>query len=61
MTSHIVRAIDLYSALVLLQATTLCLLDFQERGEEPRSMQNPEVDSLVLGQPTQSLSQKVRS
>ena len=61
MTLQIVRVIDLYSTFALLRATTLCLLDFQERGDEPRSIQNPEVDRLTLEQPAHSLSQKARS
>ena len=55
--SQAVKAIALYSASAVDRATTLCFLDFQEIGELPRRMQNPEVESLVAGQLAQSLSQ----
>ncbi|KNA20759.1 hypothetical protein SOVF_049300 [Spinacia oleracea] len=47
----------LYSASALERATTVCFLDFQEIGDEPKRIQKPVVDLLDVGQLPQSLSQ----
>lgn len=55
--SHVMMAIDLYSASVADLATTLCLLAFQDTRECPKSMQYPDVDLLEIGQLAQPLYQ----
>ena len=50
--------IDLYSAFVEDLEATFCFFDLQETKEFPRNTQYPVRDFLVLGQPTQSASQK---
>jgi hypothetical protein len=46
-----------YSASALDLDTVVCRLDDHEMREEPRKMQNPDVDRLVSGQPAQSASE----
>lgn len=60
-TSHVVKAMDLYSVSAEDLATTLCFFAFHEMGESPRNMQYPDVDRRVIGQLAQSLSQNAVS
>lgn len=53
MNSHTVRAMDLYSTSAVDQATTDCLLLYQEIGDLPRRTQKLVVDLLVEGHPAQ--------
>ena len=56
-TSQLAKAIALYSASALDLATTFCFFVFQETGEFPNIIQNPEVDLLEKAQLAQSESQ----
>ena len=56
-TSHVVVAMDLYSALAEDLETMDCFFDLNDINESPRNTQYPVRDFLVSGQPAQSASQ----